>query len=53
MNLAVGDAAQGVTKTAERSVEMSDNMSRINEDAAASSTISDGLKAEVGRFKLE
>ena len=53
VNLAVDDAAQGVTKTAERSVEMSDNMSRINEDAAASSTISDGLKVEVGRFKLE
>ena len=53
VNQAVDDAAAGVTKTAERSVEMSDNMSRIDEDAAESSTISDGLKAEVGRFRLE
>ena len=53
VNVAVEDAANGVTQTAQRSVEMSNNMSRIDEDAMASSEISNGLKAEVGRFKLE
>ena len=32
---------------------MSNNMTRIDEDAMASSEISNGLKAEVGKFKLE
>ncbi|MCR5406430.1 MAG: methyl-accepting chemotaxis protein [Lachnospiraceae bacterium] len=53
VNVAVEDAANGVTQTAQRSVEMSNNMSRIDEDAMASSEISNGLKAEVGKFKLE
>ncbi len=53
VNIAVEDAANGVTQTAQRSVEMSENMSRIDEDAMASSEISNGLKAEVGKFKLE
>ena len=53
VNSAVEDAAQGVTKTAERSIEMSNNMSRIDEDAMASSEISNELKVEVGKFKLE
>ena len=53
VNTAVEDAANGVSKTAERSVEMSNNMTRIDEDAMASSEISNGLKAEVGKFKLE
>lgn len=52
VNIAVEDAANGVTQTAQRSVEMSNNMSRIDEDAMASSEISNGLKAEVGKFKL-
>ncbi|MCR5002624.1 MAG: methyl-accepting chemotaxis protein [Lachnospiraceae bacterium] len=53
VNTAVEDAANGVSKTAERSIEMSNNMTRIDEDAMASSEISNGLKAEVGKFKLE
>lgn len=53
VNMAVEDAANGVTRTAERSIEMSNNMSRIDEEALASSEISNGLKAEVGKFKLE
>ncbi|MCR5357912.1 MAG: hypothetical protein K6E63_10980 [Lachnospiraceae bacterium] len=53
VNLAVEGAADGVSKTAERSVEMSNNMTRIDEEALASSEISNGLKAEVGKFKLE
>lgn len=53
VNSAVEDAANGVTRTAERSVEMRDNMTRIDDDANASSEISEGLKAEVGKFKLE
>lgn len=53
VNVAVEDAANGVTQTAQRTVEMTNNMSRIDEDAMASSEISNGLKAEVGKFKLE
>ena len=53
VNTAVEDAANGVSKTAERSIEMSNNMTRIDEDAMASSEISNGLKSEVGKFKLE
>jgi methyl-accepting chemotaxis protein len=53
VNVAVEEAAKDVTRTAERTVEMSDNMSRIDEDAASSSEISNGLKAEVGKFRLE
>lgn len=53
VNLAVEDAADGVSRTAERSVEMSNNMSIIDEEAIASSEISNGLKAEVGKFKLQ
>ncbi len=53
VNTAVEDAANGVSRTAERSIEMSNNMSRIDEDAVASSEISEELKAEVGKFKLE
>jgi methyl-accepting chemotaxis protein len=53
VNLAVEDAANGVSRTAERSVEMSNNMSIIDEEALASSEISNGLKAEVGKFKLQ
>ncbi|SFB00270.1 methyl-accepting chemotaxis protein [Acetitomaculum ruminis DSM 5522] len=53
VNHAVEDAADAVTKTAERTVEMSDNMSKIDQDAAQSNEISDGLKEKVGKFKLE
>ncbi len=53
VNDAVETAANGVTKTAERSIEMSNNMSLIDEEAMASSEISDKLEAEVGKFKLE
>ena len=52
VNVAVEDAAKSVTQTAEKTVEMTDNMSRIDENAVASSEISDGLKNEVGKFKL-
>ena len=53
LNHSVEDAADGVSRTAQRSIEMSDNMSRIDEDATASNEISDGLKAKVGKFKLQ
>ncbi|MBR6238339.1 MAG: methyl-accepting chemotaxis protein [Lachnospiraceae bacterium] len=53
VNDAVETAANGVTKTAERSIEMSNNMFLIDEEAMASSEISDKLEAEVGKFKLE
>ena len=53
VNQAVESAAASVSETAQRSVEMSDHMSRIDEDAAASSEISRDLQTEVVRFKLE
>lgn len=53
VNLAVENAAENVSKTAQRTVEMSDNMSRIDDEAIESSDLSNGLKSEVGRFKLE
>ncbi len=53
VNQAVEEAADGVTRTAQRTIEMSDNMSKIDDDAVASNEISDGLKAQVGRFKLQ
>ena len=53
VNQAFETAADDVSETARRSVEMSDNMVRIDEDALASNEISNGLKTEVGKFKLE
>ncbi len=53
VNQAVEDAAAGVSATAEKSINMSDNMSQIDDDASASHEISNDLKAEVGKFKLE
>ena len=53
VSTAVSEAAEGVTKTAERSVEMSDNMTRIDQEAAQSSEIVDDLTGQVGKFKLE
>ena len=53
VNDAVENAAVGVTKTAEKSVEMSDNMSRIDKEAMASNEISNKLEEQVGKFKLE
>lgn len=53
INLAVEDAAKNVITTAEKSVEMSENMLRIDEDASASSQLSSKLQTEVNKFKLE
>ena len=53
VNAAVENAADGVTRTAERTVEMTNNMTRIDEEALSSSEISNELEAEVGKFKLE
>ena len=53
VNRAVEEAANGVADNAERSIEMTDNISRIDEEATASSEISGELSAEVGKFKLE
>ncbi|MCR5651426.1 MAG: methyl-accepting chemotaxis protein [Lachnospiraceae bacterium] len=50
---AVEDAANNISESAKRSMEMSENMSHIDEEAASSNEISDELKAEVGRFRLE
>ncbi len=53
INQAVEDAANGVSRTAERSIEMTNNMEEIDAEAASSSEISEGLKSEVGKFKLD
>lgn len=53
VNAAVENAAAGVSKTAERTIEMSENMTRIDEEVLASSAISSELDSEVGKFKLE
>ncbi|RKM61365.1 methyl-accepting chemotaxis protein [Butyrivibrio sp. CB08] len=53
INSAVEDATQNVLTTAEKSVEMSENMLKIDEDASASSELSSKLQNEVGKFKLE
>lgn len=52
VNHAVEFAADGVSKTAERTIEMTSNMTRIDEEALSSSEISNELEAEVGKFKL-
>ena len=53
VNTAVEQTASGVSRTAEQSVAMYDNMSRIDENAVQSSQISNELNEEVGKFKLE
>ncbi len=50
---AVTGAADGVSEAAERSVVMTENISMIDEQAMESTEISNGLKAEVGKFRLE
>ena len=53
VNTSVEGVASVVSKTAERSLEMSNNISKIDEDASASNDISTELKNEVGKFRLE
>lgn len=53
VNLAVEGAAEGISKTAERTIVMTDNMTRIDEEALSSNEISNELAAEVGKFKLQ
>ena len=53
VNSVVEEAANGVADNAERSAVMTDNIGRIDEEAMASSEISNELNAEVGRFKLQ
>jgi methyl-accepting chemotaxis protein len=53
VNAAVENAADGVTRTAERTVEMTNNMTRIDEEALSSSEISNNLEMEVEKFKLK
>ena len=53
VNQAVEGAAEGISRTADRTVEMTKNISRIDEEALSSNEISNELAAEVGKFKLE
>ena len=53
VNLAVESAAAGISNAAEKTVVMTDNISRIDEEALSSSAISNELSTEVGKFKLE
>ncbi len=52
VNLAVEGAAAGISSAAEKTVVMTDNISRIDEEALSSNAISNELAAEVGKFKL-
>lgn len=52
VNSAVEETVKGVIKTAEQSMEMSNNMNVIDENAESSSLISTALFDEVGKFKL-
>ncbi len=53
VNKAVEDAAGSVSDTADKSQGMSENMTKIDEDALAGKEISNGLRNEVGKFRLE
>lgn len=53
VNCAMSEAAEGVSETAGKSVEMTENMSRIDEHATSSSEIVEELTEEIRRFKLE
>lgn len=53
INSAVEDTTNGILHTTERSVEMTENMSKIDSDAAASRNLSSELQSEVAKFKLE
>ena len=53
VNKAVEGAADSVSHTADKSHDMSENMTKIDEDALAGREISNGLRSEVGKFRLE
>ena len=53
VNQAVEGAAAGISNAADRTVEMTRNISRIDEEALSSNEISNELASEVGKFKLE
>ncbi len=53
VNAVVENAASDIAKTADMSVEMSDTMSKIDSQALSSTEIANGLKAQVGKFRLE
>lgn len=53
INSAVEETTSGILNTTERSVEMSDNMEKIDRDAMSSRDLSAELQATVGKFKLE
>ena len=52
VNHAVDAAAEGVAKTAQQSVAMSNNMSHIDDEAAGASDVSKQLRDEVAKFRL-
>ena len=53
INSTVEDAANDVVKTTEKSVEMTENMLKIDAEAASSNQLSSQLQEEVGKFKLQ
>ncbi len=53
VNSSVRNVADEVAKTTDRSHDMSNNMTRIDSDATATNEISNQLKNEVNKFKLQ
>lgn len=53
VDVAVNESALGVTNVTEKTVELTGNVSEIEQEAHANMEISGELTGEVGRFKLE
>ena len=53
LNVSVGEAAEGISGVTEKTVEISDSMKAISDDAHAGVEISDELYGNVNRFRLE
>ena len=53
VNIAVDESSAGVTSVSEKSVDLTNNVSDIGQEANSNMDIAGMLSAEVGRFKLE
>lgn len=51
--MAVGECTAGVTDVTERSVELTVNVSEIENEANVNKNIAESLNDEVGKFKLQ
>lgn len=53
VNIAVEESSAGVTSVSEKSVDLTNNVSDIGQEANSNMDIAGMLSAEVGKFKLE